>query len=345
MLSYFFGDDISKFIKKDEIDEYGDYSLDERNIERFLKECNEDIRPIIRKIIENTKYISFREFMRSLFKSVKDLNDVLIEMDKKIIYLYECRCKCNKWIFKYFNRMIKYLNPEIKVKVINDRYKNFKDDDFIILPFDCLYTGFQITKNTKILCNNNKKKKSIDIYVLSPYMSSFGIFNMKNKEMEKEYHYKLHIGSHKKIDEYLITEVLTFKEIEKLSQYYPKLYLEKEEDNYDSNLENIYFFYFNHKLGDLHSTLTLLYMGVIANWFNRIQLENRLNIYKIIKDGWLKKANWEEREEIERRNYILKKNMEKDFKLQVIPLIKNCNYVYKYSNINTKNPICPPPLI
>lgn len=341
MLSYLFGDDISKFIKKDEIDEYGDYSLDERNIERFLKECNEDIRPIIRKIIENTKYISFREFMRSLFKSVKDLNDVLMEMDKKIIYLYECRCKCNEWIFKYFNRMIKYLNPEIKVKVINDRYKNFKDDDFIILPFDCLYTGFQITKNTKILCNNNKKRKRIDIYVLSPYMSSYGIFNMKDKEMEKEYHYKLHIGSHKKIDEYLITEILTFKEIDLLGQYYPQLNPE-EEDKYDSNLENIYFFYFNHKLGDLHSTLTLLYMGVIANRFNQNQLRERENVYRRIRNGYMEKADEEKREEIERRNYIIKKNMERVFKLQIIPLIKNCNYVYKYSNINTKNPICPP---
>jgi len=186
MWSYLFGDDISKIIKKDEIDEYGDYSLDERNIERFLRECDDKIRPIIRKIIENTKYISFREFMRSLFKSTKDLNDVLMKMDKKIIYLYEC--KCNRWIFKYLNRIIKYLNPEIKVKVINDIYKNFKDDDFIILPFDCLQTGFQITKNTKILCNNNKKKKRIDIYVLSPYMSSYGIYNMMNKEMEREYH-------------------------------------------------------------------------------------------------------------------------------------------------------------
>lgn len=338
MWSYLFGDDISKIIKKDEIDEYGDYSLDERNIERFLRECDDKIRPIIRKIIENTKYISFREFMRSLFKSTKDLNDVLMKMDKKIIYLYECRCKCNRWIFKYLNRIIKYLNPEIKVKVINDRYKNFKDDDFIILPFDCLQTGFQITKNTKILCNNNKKKKRIDIYVLSPYMSSYGIYNMMDKEMEREYHYKLHIGSHNKIDEYLITEVLTFKEIELLSEYYPQI---SSEDKYDSNLDNIYFFYFNHKLGDLHSTLTLLYMGVVANISNRKQLQERIHFYQF---GKYRKINEDEREEIERQHYLRKKEMERGFKLQVIPLIKNCNYVYRYENINTENPICPPPI-
>jgi hypothetical protein len=154
---------------------------------------------------------------------------------------------------------------------------------------------------------------------------------MKDREMEKEYHYNLHIGSHKKIDEYLITEVLTFREIELLSEYYPQL--NPEEDKYNSNLENIYFFYFNHKLGDLHSTLTLLYMGVIANSFNQKQLIIRREfLYKMMRND-MEKADEKLREEMERR-----------FKLQIIPLIKNCNYVYKYSNIDTKNPICPPPI-
>jgi len=309
MISCLFGEDFDKIIYKDDIDEFGDYSLNTKNFDRFLKECDICIKPIIKKILENTKYISFTEFMRSFFSSVKNLNDELVKIDKKVIYLYECRCKCNKWIFKYFYRMIKFLNPEIKIKLINDRYKNFKDDDFIILPFDCLYTGFQITKNTKILCNNNKRKNNIIIYVLSPYMSSYGIFNMKNKEMEKEYNYKLIIGSHNKIDKYLITEILNFEEIELLGKYYPTI----EEDKLGSNLENIYFFYFNHKLGDLNSTLTLLYMGVIPNDFNMRNLDNYKNEKKLIK-------------------------------LQILPLINNCNYVYNYSNIDTRNPICPPPI-
>jgi hypothetical protein len=309
MYSCLFGEDISKFIDNDKIGENEDYSLDEKNIDRFLRECNNDIRPIIRKIIDNTKYISFENFMRSLFKSIKILNDELKKLDKKIIYLYECRCKCNKWLFEYLYRMITFFNSEIKIKIINDNYKNFKDDDFIILPFDCLYTGFQITKNTKILCDNNKYKKNIIIYVLSPYMSSYGIFNMKNKKMEKEYNYKLIIGNHIKIDKYLITEILNFKEIELLRYYYPSKVPENK-INLESNLENIYFFYFNHKLGDLNSTLTLLYMGVIPNDFNRRKL-----LYEY-----------------------------EDKKLQIIPLIKNCNFVYNNSNIDTHNPICPPPI-
>lgn len=309
MFSCLFNDNKSNFFEEEDIDEYDDYSLDKKNIDKFLRECDDDIREIVKKVIENTKYISFKEFMKSFFNSVKDLTDFIKIIDKKVIYVYECKCKCNKWLFKYLYRMIKFLNPEIKLKIINDRYKNFKEDDFIILPFDCLYTGFQITKNTKILCDNNKKKNNIIIYVLSPYMSSYGIFNMKNKEMEKEYHYKLIIGSHIKIDKYLITEILNFKEIELLGEYYPII----EEDKFGSNMDNIYFFYFNHKLGDLNSTLTLLYMGVIANNFNKVNLIN----YKQEK---------------------------KSIRLQILPLINNCNYVYNYNNIDTRNPICPPPI-
>jgi hypothetical protein len=51
-------------------------------------------------------------------------------------------------------------------------------------------------------------------------------------------------------------------------------------------------------------------MGVIPNDFNRIKL-----LYE-----------------------------KEDKKLQIIPLIKNCNFVYNNSNIDTHNPICPPPI-
>ena len=311
MFSCLFKEDISKFVKSGDIEEMGDYSLDSKNIERFINECDKEIRDIIRKIIDNTKYVNFMEFMRNFFKSVKDLNDELVKRDITRFYLYECKCKCNRWIFKYFLRMIKFLNSNVKIKIIDDSFVNFKEDNFIILPFDCLHTGFQITKNTKILCQNNKKRKRMDIYVLSPYMSSYGIFNMRNREMEREYHYKLHIGTHIKIDEYLISEILTLEEMNRLEKYYPV----GDNGKFSVNYDNIYLFYFNHKLGDYNSTLTILYMGVVANRDNSHKLGNMIK---------------------RRLNY-----KEEGIRLGIIPLIKDCKYVYNYMNIDTQNPICP----
>jgi hypothetical protein len=40
MLSCLFGEDIDKIINKDDIDEFGDYSLNTKNIDKFLKECD-----------------------------------------------------------------------------------------------------------------------------------------------------------------------------------------------------------------------------------------------------------------------------------------------------------------
>lgn len=149
----------------------------------------------------------------------------------------------------------------------------------------------------------------MDIYVLSPYMSSYGIFNMRNREMEREYHYKLHIGTHIKIDKYLMSEILSLDEMNRLERYYPVGDNGKLSVNYD----NIYLFYFNHKLGDYNSTLTILYMGVVANRDN----SNKLG--KMIKEGY----------------------KDGGIRLGIIPLIKDCKYVYNYMNIDTQNPICP----
>jgi hypothetical protein len=302
MFSFFFGDNISKFINKDDIDEYGDYSLNYKNSQKFLLECDDEIRPVIKKIIEKTKYVSFMDFMRSLFSSVKKLFDKINELNKKTLYLYDC--KCNRWLFKYIYKMINFLNPEIKFRIINDKYKNFKDDDFIILPFDCLFDGNQINLNVNII---SKFKKAIHIYILSPYMSSYAIFNIINKYNEKKFNYKMIIGSHKKIDEFLLKDVLNFKEIVLLEKYYPSF--QNNQSKFNTNYNNVYLFYFNHKLGDFNTTLTLLYMGIIPNMHNSIILKNEKDIHK----------------------------------LQIIPLINNCNYVYNYDNIDSKFPICPSP--
>jgi len=345
MFSCLFGNDIVKFVKKEEIDEYEDYSLDKKNIEKFINECDKEIKEIIKKLLENTKYISFIEFIQNLFTSIIDLNKFLIKNENKYIYIYECKCKCNKWMFKYIFRIIKYLNSNIKIKIIDNSFTKFKDNDFIILPFDCLSTGFLINKNTKILCNNNYNKNKIEIYVLSPYMSSYGIFNMKNRENEKKFNYKLHIGTHINIDKYLINEILTITEIRQLKEYYPDIIDDKISINYN----NIYLLYFNYKLGDYTSTFTTLYMGLIPNKHNqalikKIQFINTeiIRLKKINKID-KKKENQKMRNEMIKENIIQEEDIYKN--LEIIPLIKNCKFIYNIFNIDTQNPICPPQII
>jgi hypothetical protein len=76
---------------------------------------------------------------------------------------------------------------------------------------------------------------------------------------------------------------------------------------------NKFLVYFNHKLADYASTITLFYMGVVPNSHNKRILHERTK----------------------------KGNINGNLPLQIIPIINNCNYTRK--NINVNYPICPHP--
>jgi len=96
------------------------------------------------------------------------------------------------------------------------------------------------------------------------------------------------------------------------SNLHPKDIINDDDDLYSIEFQN-FLVYFNHKLADYASTITLFYMGVVPNSYNKRILHERT-----------KKGN---------RNGNLP--------LQIIPLIKNCNYNRK--NINVNYPMCPHP--
>jgi len=63
MFSFLFEKDIIEILKRYKIDKLGDYSLDKRNIKKFIKESDDEVKGIVRKIIKNTKYVDFKEFI------------------------------------------------------------------------------------------------------------------------------------------------------------------------------------------------------------------------------------------------------------------------------------------
>ena len=181
---------------------------------------------------------------------------------------------------------------------------------------DCIYSGMQMQSNIKDLSKNKELKTKLIIYVLCPYISSFGIKAITYKEDQEEFNYKVIIGLHTKLDKYLSRNFITLEEIKLIKSYYSNL-LPKDMINDDDDLYSIEFdtflLYFNHKLADYASTVTLFYMGVVPNSYNKKILKERT------KNG----------------------NRNGNLPLEIIPLIKNCNYNIK--NINVNYPICPIP--
>ena len=202
--------------------------------------------------------------------------------------------------------------------MISDEKLNLlKNNDLLLITDDCIYSGHQMKSN---LINNIGKNKKTDIslliYILCPYISSYGINAITYKEHLTEFNYKIIIGYHKKLDKYLCRNFLSQEEIKLMESYYSNLNL-KDVVNDDDDLYYIefdgFFIYFNHKLADYASTITLFYMGVVPNNYNKKILKERT------KNG----------------------NKNGNLPLQIIPLINNCNY--NISNINVNYPICPYP--
>ncbi len=298
-----------------------DHSLDKMNIRRFIKESDRKVREIVKKIIENTTYISFKEFRRVLFKSFRKFIDDMKREKRRIVYVYKTekwKNKSNKWIYLLLKNYIKKENFKLKLILISKtKLKSLKSNDTIIITDDCSYSGTQMQGNLIRDFGKYKNPKTLlRIYILCPYMSSYAVKAITYKEHEKEFNYKVKIGYHKKLDKYLSSNFLNQEEIKEIESYYsnlhPKDMINDDDDLYSIEFQN-FLIYFNHKLADYASTITLFYMGVVPNSHNKRILHERT-----------KKGN---------RNGNLP--------LQIIPIIKNCNYNRK--NINVNYPMCPHP--
>lgn len=298
-----------------------DHSLDKMNIRRFIKESDRKVRDIVKKIIENTTYISFKEFRRVLFKSFREFIDDMKREKRRIVYVYKTekwKNKSNKWIYLLLKNYIKKEKENLKLILISKtKLKSLKSNDTVIITDDCSYSGMQMQGNLIRDFGKYKNPKTLlRIYILCPYMSSYAVKAITYKEHEKEFNYNVKIGYHKKLDKYLSSNFLKPEEIRVMESYYsnlhPKDMINDDDDLYSIEFQN-FLVYFNHKLADYASTITLFYMGVVPNSYNKRILHERT-----------KKGN---------RNGNLP--------LQIISLIKNCNYNRK--NINVNYPICPHP--
>lgn len=290
------------------------------NKTKFLKATDKRLRPIVKKILKNTKYVNHNEFIKNLYNSVKSLAYMLKKLKKKEIYVYKTKkftSKSNGWIYNYMEKILKSLKINIKIKLIDNSYKKINDNDIIIFTDDCVYSGMQMRNNINNFLKYNKNKIKKYLYILAPYVSSSGIKVLTNKKDQKKYNYRLLFSKHKNIDKYNIYNVLDLNEIKLIESYYSNLKLKDikrlKEDRYLTDFNGLYLIYFNHKLADMASTISLFYMGVVPNTYNRKVLMKRTK----------------------------EKNKRNNLKLQIIPLINNCNY--NKLKINVHNPICPKP--
>ncbi len=316
------------------------FKFNDSAIEKFLEKINESdkqISKICKKILDNTLYISFSKFVETLNAVINDYIDKYLDFHKtgRPIFIYNFEKndqgninKSNYWIYKYVLEYLKTnsLTKDIEIISIYGTYGktpeqlNFEfkieKDDIIILIDDCIYSGAQMGR---IIKNFDNIKKHFKFYMLIP----FGSLTAKNY-IDYEFNKNLApitidskrvkvssvnlIFSDKMISFKKFTDVITDPDhIDLLNNYYPSNIL---------NINDSYLIYFDHKLADIYSVPTIIYLGVIPNEKNRNCLFTKV---RYIDD--------------------FQKLEEND--LDIIPIINNCSTYVK--DINLMSPKCPFP--
>ena len=286
------------------------HSLDKKAIKKFIQLADPEVKEICKKIFDNTDYISFEFFFKKFNKCIKEFLNFI--GNKKTIYIFidieKQINKSNYWLYNYLKKYI-----DIKIIIINNVYNEFlKDDDIIIFIDDCIYSGDQMAKSIYSL--NNKQKLKLNIYILVPFISNEGKNNIIlnfNKKANRRNYCKLIFPSNYNIPK-IATDILTKKEIKLIEKYY---------NGYLYYLEQNYLIYFNHKLADPRSTITIFYIGFIPNMKNKL-IFKQMNNKQIIFNEFV--------------NYI---DIIKSF--DIIPVIKNCNNIF--DNLNLWSTNCPHP--
>lgn len=288
------------------------HPLNKKNVNKFINESDIEVRDIVKKIIKNTKHISYIDFTLSLIKITNKFIKFVKEEKKDKIYVYQNkynRYKSNYWILLFLIDLFKKMKVNIEIIVFDTLSNIHHDNDIIVFLDDCIYSGQQMNSSLLSVFSYTIKT-SLNICLLVPYISTIGKDLILNS-LKKNKNLNVHLFYYKELKENTST-ILNKKEIDLIESYYP------DEDDISNNFKDKYLIYFDHKLADGISTLTLFYNGLNPTFYNKFLLEKMITEKDIHK----------------------KKLIENKLLLNLIPLISNCDHI---KSLDVAEPECPKP--
>jgi len=242
------------------------YILDNNNIKKFIYKSDDRIKKILEKIIKNTEVISINNFLNNLLINIYIFIKEYIKKYRYYenkIYLFSNKTNTNNvWMIKFVKCMFNCItNNKIDIILIdsNNVIQSINTNDTIIFVDDCYYTGNEF----RTIIQENLIKflytKSIDIFILVPYISNNAIHNITNI-FNQTFNYQTSklLFAYKKQIIYNIKKILTDSEIKLLNYYYGI-------NKTNSENKKTYMIYFQHNLTNEKTLLIPIYSGIIAN--------------------------------------------------------------------------------
>jgi hypothetical protein len=234
------------------------HNIIEYKKQMFIYNCDKEVREIIEKVLNNTIHISFETFMTYLIQNFKKI----IKLNPKSnLYIYITEDfieKSNYWIYQllnYYKSSFGFKGELIIISSLNDL--RLKDNDVILIPDDCIYSGEQLRLIVEEMSNNRNLKLNIHLFI--SFITNKGLDKIKNEFSNNSNldNCKLYLPYYIYIIDKSINNYLFANEIKIL------------EDYYSIDMNNRYLIYFDHKMPDYYSTVPLIYSGIVANSKNK----------------------------------------------------------------------------
>lgn len=234
------------------------HNIIEYKKQQFIYNCDKEVREIIEKVLNNTIHISFETFMTYLIQNFKKI----IKFNRKCsLYIYITEDfieKSNYWIYQllnYYKSSFGFKGDLIIISSLNDL--RLKNNDIILIPDDCIYSGEQLRLIVEEMTNNRNLKLNIHLFI--SFMTNKGLDKIKNEFSNNSNldNCKLYLPYYIYNIDKSINNYLSDKEIKILENYY------------SIDMNNRYLIYFDHKMPDYYSTVPLIYSGIVANSKNK----------------------------------------------------------------------------
>ena len=247
------------------------HNIEEKQKEKFMEMSDISVRPAVKKILDNTVYITYEEFKFKFIQAIRHHTRLLLQSSNKIkrfLVVMDIDIdnkNTNEWLYDLFNNYIKVNYSEVYIiPVSSNLLRSFEliEDEFIVFLGDCIYNGDKIHN---YLINLNRTNINSKIYVCLniPFTSKQGLLNIKNAFNNNKWFIESCSGLVNYKDRtkiYPIQYYLSEDEYNAIQEFYPISYC---------NFYNRYNIYFDHKIENNKIFPSGFYQGVVPNKKNK----------------------------------------------------------------------------
>ena len=259
-------------------------TINKNKMQKYINMHKKENRPLIKKLLDVTQYISFDVFKDNLFKQIERFNNYLQENNiKKYIFCLGVGndgggaetdyniYKSNLWVFMLIYHLLDVKPYDIVISLKNAfRLYNDKQIDDYILMDDCTYSGSQVVERviysaaTELMNNNQEnsfiideltknpiyqpiQQKRLNVHYVIPYLSKIAFDKLKKLELTTQVNVIIYTNNI--INEY--GKLIDTESMNKIKVLY---------NNFISwvNPESLIPIFFDHKIADSVSTIDLI---------------------------------------------------------------------------------------